>query len=78
MVTVYGRETCSNCRITKRFLDEKGIEYEYVDIDNASQEVTDWIESKSFFYLPIVKTETDEWTGLDMVKLQAYAKGIKQ
>lgn len=32
MLKFYGAAICSTCRDTKKLLEEKGIEYEYVDI----------------------------------------------
>jgi len=32
-VVVYALSTCVWCKMTKQFLQDKGIEYEYVDVD---------------------------------------------
>ena len=32
-VTVYALSTCVWCKMTKQFLNENGVEYEYVDVD---------------------------------------------
>ncbi len=37
-VFLYTLSTCSWCRLTKKFLKENNIEYEYVDVDLASEE----------------------------------------
>ncbi|MBT6965539.1 MAG: NrdH-redoxin, partial [Flavobacteriales bacterium] len=29
-IKVYGADWCSDCLVAKRFLDEKGIKYEYI------------------------------------------------
>lgn len=77
MITVYGRENCVSCKTTKRFLESKGVTYEYVDVDYASQDIHDWISENGYMSLPIVQTDSDVWTGLNMMKLQNYAKGVK-
>jgi glutaredoxin-like protein NrdH len=33
IVKLYTLSTCSHCKATKRFLDEQGIEYSYIDVD---------------------------------------------
>ena len=37
-VLVYALSTCAWCKKTKKFLEDKGVEYEYVDVDRCSQE----------------------------------------
>jgi glutaredoxin-like protein NrdH len=32
-ILIYTLSTCSHCKATKRFLNDNGIEYDYVDID---------------------------------------------
>lgn len=32
-VKLYTLSTCSHCRATKRFMDERGIEYTFTDVD---------------------------------------------
>ena len=37
-VLMYAISTCAWCKMTKRFLSENDVEYEYVDVDLASDE----------------------------------------
>ncbi len=37
-VTIFSLSTCGHCRRTKSFLEEKGIAYDYVDVDLLSGE----------------------------------------
>jgi len=37
-VLMYAISTCAWCKMTKKFLKENGVEYEYVDVDLASDE----------------------------------------
>lgn len=32
-VTLYALSTCAWCKMTKQFLNDNGVEYEYVDVD---------------------------------------------
>jgi len=44
-ITVYSTTWCGDCRRTKRFLDERGISYTEIDIDqdpSSAQQVIDW------------------------------------
>jgi glutaredoxin-like protein NrdH len=37
-VLMYAISTCAWCKMTKKFLNESGVEYEYVDVDLTSDE----------------------------------------
>jgi glutaredoxin-like protein NrdH len=37
-VLMYALSTCAWCKMTKKFLKENGVEYEYVDVDLANDE----------------------------------------
>ena len=39
-IKVYGADWCSDCVTTKRFLDSKGVEFEYIDITDNQQAIT--------------------------------------
>ena len=32
-ITMYGAEWCSDCRRSKKLLDDKGVSYEYIDLE---------------------------------------------
>jgi glutaredoxin-like protein NrdH len=37
-VTVYALSTCVWCKLTKQFLNENDVEYEYIDVDLCNEE----------------------------------------
>ena len=37
-VLIYALSTCAWCKMTKKFLKENGVEYEFVDVDLANDE----------------------------------------
>lgn len=39
-IKVYGADWCSDCIIAKRFLDSKGVDFEYIDITDNNQAIT--------------------------------------
>ncbi len=43
-VFVYALSTCAWCKKTKKYLEDNGIEYEYVDVDRCNQEDLDKIK----------------------------------
>ena len=42
-IKVYGADWCSDCITTKRFLEEKGVEFEYIIITD-NQQAIDFLE----------------------------------
>ena len=42
-IKVYGADWCSDCVTTKRFLEEKGVEFEYIIITD-NQRAIDFLE----------------------------------
>jgi len=39
-IKIYGADWCSDCLVAKRFLDEKGIKYEYIIITDNDDAIT--------------------------------------
>ena len=39
-IKVYGADWCSDCVTAKRFLDSKGVEFEYIDITDNQQAIS--------------------------------------
>ena len=39
-IKVYGADWCSDCVSTKKFLDAKGVDYEYIDIADNEEAIT--------------------------------------
>jgi glutaredoxin len=50
-VTLYALSTCVWCKLTKQFLNENNVEYEYIDVDlvdeNDKQKIRAIIQDKS-------------------------------
>ena len=42
-IKVYGADWCLDCVSTKKFLDSKGVDYEYIDITD-NEEAIDFVE----------------------------------
>jgi len=45
-VFVYALSTCAWCRLTKRYLKDNGIEYEYVDVDLCNDDDKDEVKQE--------------------------------
>ena len=73
VVTVYTKNNCPQCKITKRKLISMGITYHEHNVDEDPKALEYLIE-RGLRSLPVVVTEDDTWTGLRMDKLNNLQK----
>lgn len=52
-VTLYTKDNCPQCKMTKRFLTDKNVSYNEVNIDNEPQYV-DWLKDNGYRSVPVV------------------------
>lgn len=76
-LTVYGLPGCVQCKATVRALDNREIEYEYIDLANHADEM-DYIRSLGVTAAPYVVVAVDgvpkdHWTGFRPDKIAAFA-----
>lgn len=62
MVTVYTKPNCVQCNMTKKYMDDRGIEYSTVDITEDS-DALDKIINKGFKAAPVVDHNDRWWAG---------------
>lgn len=62
MVTVYSKPNCVQCTQTKKYLEQKGVEYTSIDIteDPVALEL---ILEKGFKAAPVVNAGSEWWAG---------------
>lgn len=69
--TVYGTKSCPKCHATKRLFDAKGIEYEYVDLDNLNVSdkkcILDDAKAEGFMALPLIVDTNEKYYKLNEV-----------
>ena len=69
MVTIYTNQNCVACEQTKKAFDKAGVNYETKDL-RSHPEALETFLNKGYRSAPIVVTETDEWSGLNLYKIQ--------
>lgn len=73
MVTVYTKNNCVQCDMTKRLMDKIGVKYETVDIVENPAEL-DKLIALGYRAAPVVMTEDgDSWAGFQPEKITALA-----
>lgn len=71
---LYSKPGCQQCVATARWLDAKGVEYDYRDA-SESDEFKDEVKALGYMQLPVVVVDGDHWYGFNPVKLdEAFAK----
>lgn len=59
MIKVYSKTVCPQCRMVKKFLDDKGIAYEEINVEN-NPEAKEYLESANIRTVPVTVTATGE------------------
>lgn len=68
-VTVYEKDNCQACRMTKRWLDQHGIEYATDDITKPDN--LEAAKSLGFMEAPVVMVGDTGWSGFQPDKLKS-------
>ncbi|MGO3212534.1 MAG: glutaredoxin-like protein NrdH [Ruoffia tabacinasalis] len=58
-ITVYSKPNCMQCNFTKKYLDDKGVEYSTLDVF-VDEEALNYIKSLGFQSLPVVEIDGEE------------------
>ncbi|OFI49515.1 hypothetical protein BG261_02750 [Floricoccus tropicus] len=65
-VTIYTKSNCQPCKILKKHLTSKGIEFQELSIFDYIDE----LKEAGFRSAPVIKIDDEMFTGLDMNKLK--------
>jgi glutaredoxin-like protein NrdH len=71
-VRVFGRKGCVQCTATYRALDDRGITYEVVDVDELREGAVDELRALGFTQLPVVQAPgMAAWSGFRPDRIDA-------
>ena len=62
MIKVYSKPNCMQCSFAKKYLDDKGVKYEEIDVIN-DKEVLAMLRDKGYTQLPVVDINGEFHTG---------------
>ena len=68
MTTVYTKNNCVQCDMTKRLMDKMGVEYDVVNISENPEALEKLIEL-GYRAAPVVITDNDSWAGFNPDKI---------
>lgn len=67
-VTVYSKPACQQCNMTKRYLDQKGIVYDTIDI-TEDEVAYEYVSSLGYQQAPVVQAGDRHWSGFNPTEL---------
>ena len=72
MTSVYTKDNCVQCDMTKRLMDKIGVEYDTVNI-SENPEALDKLIELGYRAAPVVITSEESWAGFQPDKITALA-----
>lgn len=72
MTTVYTKDNCVQCDMTKRLMDKIGVEYETINITQNPEELDKLVEL-GYRAAPVVVSDGESWAGFQPDKITALA-----
>ena len=69
MVTVYSKNNCVQCKMTKRFLDSNNVAYREINLDEQPEYI-EQVKELGFSAAPVIQTPTEVFSGFQPGKLK--------
>lgn len=69
MITVYSKNNCMQCKMTKKFLEQHGANFQEINIDEHPEKV-DYVKSLSFTSAPVIEADNLVFSGFQPAKLK--------
>ncbi|SFM86181.1 ribonucleoside-diphosphate reductase class Ib glutaredoxin subunit [Izhakiella capsodis] len=69
-IVIYTKFNCVQCNATKNAMDNKGLTYELVHLDNDPQAV-ECLRNLGYRQAPVVMTDEEHWSGFRPDKIAA-------
>ncbi|GMA46658.1 glutaredoxin-like protein NrdH [Tetragenococcus muriaticus] len=71
-ITLFSKNNCMQCKMTKRFLAENDINFEEVNIDNEPNAL-DWLKEQGFQSVPVITSDATTVVGFRPDQLRQLA-----
>ncbi|WP_159593237.1 glutaredoxin-like protein NrdH [Streptococcus halichoeri] len=69
MITVYSKNNCMQCKMTKKFLEQNGAAYQEINIDEMPEKI-DYVKRLGFTSVPVIETAEHVFSGFQPAKLK--------
>ncbi len=64
-ITVYSTPTCPYCAMAKKYLKEKGVEYEDIDVSKDSDSLEEMVKKSGQMGVPVLDIDGEVIVGFD-------------
>ncbi|MGT2925775.1 glutaredoxin-like protein NrdH [Streptococcus cuniculipharyngis] len=68
-VTVFSKNNCVQCKMTKKFLDDKNLSYREINLDEEPQYI-DYVKNLGFTAAPVIEAGDLVFSGFQPDKLK--------
>lgn len=68
-ITIFSKNNCMQCKMTKKFLEQHGAEFEEINIDDVPEKV-DYVKSLGFTSAPVIEAGEVVFSGFQPAKLK--------
>lgn len=72
MVTVYSKNNCMQCNMTKKELVKLGVDFKEINLDEQPEYIQQ-VKDLGFSSAPVIQTTDETWAGFQPAKLKALA-----
>ncbi|VTT06628.1 glutaredoxin-like protein NrdH [Streptococcus dysgalactiae] len=69
MITVYSKNNCMQCKMTKKFLEQHGANFQEINIDEHPEKV-EYVKSLGFTSGPVIEADNLVFSGFQPAKLK--------
>ncbi|HEO4813044.1 TPA: glutaredoxin-like protein NrdH [Streptococcus agalactiae] len=68
-ITVFSKNNCMQCKMTKKFLDQRGADFEEINIDEKPEKI-EYVKNLGFSAAPVIEAGNVVFSGFQPSKLK--------
>ncbi|HGA2539684.1 TPA: redoxin NrdH [Streptococcus agalactiae] len=68
-ITVFSKNNCMQCKMTKKFLDQHGADFEEINIDEKPEKI-EYVKNLGFSAAPVIEAGNIVFSGFQPSKLK--------
>lgn len=68
-ITVFSKNNCMQCKMTKKFLDQNGADFEEINIDEKPEKI-EYVKNLGFSAAPVIEAGNVVFSGFQPSKLK--------
>ncbi|MGT2775918.1 glutaredoxin-like protein NrdH [Streptococcus hyovaginalis] len=68
-ITIFSKNNCMQCKMTKKFLEKEGVEFVEINIDEQPEQV-EYVKSLGFAAAPVIQAGDMVFSGFQPAKLK--------